>query len=175
MVDLYVSKGQPPLVQPNDVVYKGDILVSAFLNHKEEEEQEHDNKKPLAAEGEVIAEVWYKTEITVPVRNKYQVLTGEAQQKHYLHFSNFLLPIWNFRNPEYRQYQLETEEKNYYFLKWKLPISYLEQTIYKVDEITEKLTKQKARQIALEQARRELLRELPINAKITEEKSFARK
>ncbi|WP_058307412.1 sporulation protein YqfD [Gracilibacillus massiliensis] len=168
IVDLFVSKGQP-LVQPNDVVYKDDILVSAYLEQQEEGD-ETPKTKPLAAEGEVIAKVWYKSEISIPLTNHYHVLNGQAETKHYLHFSNILLPFWNFSNPDYTNYQIETEEKNFYFLKWKLPISYLKQTIYKSDVIEEKMTKKEAKTQALEQAKRELLRQLPLDAEIIEEK-----
>ncbi|SHN11237.1 sporulation protein YqfD [Gracilibacillus kekensis] len=168
IVDLFVSKGQP-LVRPNDVVYKDDILVSAYLEQQEEED-EGNKAKPLAAEGEVIAKVWYKSEVSIPLTNNYHVLNGQAETKHYLHFSSFLIPFWNFMNPDYTNYQMETEEKNFYFLKWKLPISYIKQTIYQSEVMEKKMEKQEAKTLALEQAKRELLRQLPLDAEITEEK-----
>ncbi len=169
IVDLYVSKGQP-IVKTNDLVYEGDILVSAFLSNQEDQEDEEEKAKPVAAEGDVIAKVWYKSEVTIPMTNHYHVLSGKSENKHYLHFSSFLLPFWNFKNPDYHHYQMETEEKNFYFLKWKLPISYINQTIYESDLIEQKMTKKKAKTQALIQAKRELLRELPPDAEITEEK-----
>ncbi|WP_018931592.1 sporulation protein YqfD [Gracilibacillus lacisalsi] len=166
--DLFVSRGQP-LVRTNDVVYPGDILVSAYLNESEEDDEEEE-RKPVAAEGEVIAKVWYKSEVTIPLDNQYQVLNGKTEQKHYLHASKYLIPIWNFKNPEYKHYQVDIEEKNFYFLKWKLPISYINQTIYEAELKEEQLSEDKAKEIALEQGRRQLRREIPHDAEITDEK-----
>ncbi|MGN8645519.1 sporulation protein YqfD [Gracilibacillus sp. HCP3S3_G5_1] len=169
--DLFVTRGQP-LVGTNDVVYEGDILVSGYLNQSEEngEEEDVDTGKPVAADGEVIAKVWYKSEITVPLDNQYQVLNGHNEQKHYLHASQFLIPIWNFKNPEYEHYQVDVEEKNFYFLKWKIPLSYVRQTIYEAEVVEEDITLEQAKEIAIEQGKRELMREIPHDAKITEEK-----
>ncbi|SFL81356.1 similar to stage IV sporulation protein [Gracilibacillus orientalis] len=164
--DLFVSRGQP-LVSANDVVYQGDILVSGYLKESEEDD---DERKPVAAEGEVIAKVWYKSEVTVPLDNQYLVLTGEMEQKHYLHISKYLIPIWNFEKPEYKHHQVDVEEKNFYFLKWKLPISYVKQSIYDAELKEEKVSKEKAKNIALEQGKRELMREIPHDAEITDEK-----
>ncbi|WP_208585945.1 sporulation protein YqfD [Gracilibacillus suaedae] len=165
--DLFISRGQP-LVRINDVVYPGDILVSAYLNESEEDDEEERN--PVAAEGEVIAKVWYKSEVTVPLDNQYHVLNGKSEQKHYLHASKYLIPIWNFDNPEYKHYQVDVEEKNFYFLKWKLPISYINQTIYEAELKEEQLSEEKAKKIALEQGKRQLMREIPHDAEITDEK-----
>ncbi|MGP4042403.1 sporulation protein YqfD [Gracilibacillus sp. D59] len=165
--DLFVSKGQP-LVSTNDVVYQGDILVSAYLNESEEDDDE--KGRPVAAEGEVIAKVWYKSEVTVPLDNQYLVLNGNMEKKRYLHASKFLIPIWNFKNPEYDHYQVDVEEKNFYFLKWKLPISYVNQTIYEAELKKEKITEEQAKNIAIEQGKRQLMREIPHDAEITGEK-----
>ncbi|QGH34969.1 sporulation protein YqfD [Gracilibacillus salitolerans] len=168
--DLFVTRGQP-LVRTNDVVYQGDILVSAYLNESEEDDEE-DEGKPVEAEGEVIAKVWYKSEVTVPLDNQYLVLNGKMEQKHYLHASKFLVPIWNFENPEYEHYQVDVEEKNFYFLKWKIPISYINQTIYEAELKEEQLSEENAKKIALEQGKRELMREIPHDAEITDEKAL---
>ncbi|UOQ86044.1 sporulation protein YqfD [Gracilibacillus salinarum] len=171
IVDLYVKKGQP-LVQPNDVVYQGDTLVSAFLNESDDENEDEKPKKsnPVAAEGEVIAEVWYKSEVTVPLNNEYAVINGMSEKKHYVHLSNYLIPIWNFKKPEFKDYQMDVEEKEFYFLKWKLPITYVEQTIYQKEMKKEQLTEKKAKEIALEQAKRELRSQISQEAEIKEEK-----
>ncbi|WP_347834399.1 sporulation protein YqfD [Gracilibacillus sp. JCM 18860] len=52
MVDLYVENGQP-LVKPNDVVNKNDILISAYLGDQKEEDKKEEEQapKPLVAKG----------------------------------------------------------------------------------------------------------------------------
>ncbi|MDX8045948.1 sporulation protein YqfD [Gracilibacillus sp. S3-1-1] len=171
ITDLFVEKGQP-LVKPNDVVYEGDVLVSGYLEQmdEEEEEEEQDSKKPVAAVGEVIAKVWYKSELVVPLTNEYQVLNGVSEQKHYLNAGAFLLPIWNFKNPDYQHYQLDVEETEFYFLKWKLPFSYVRQTIYEAERKIEERTEEEAKNMAIEHGKRQLMREIEHDAEIIEEK-----
>ncbi|MFC4404179.1 sporulation protein YqfD [Gracilibacillus xinjiangensis] len=176
IVDIYAEKGQP-LVKVNDVVEKGDILISAYLNDKEvegdeekEEKKETDKQSPLIAKGEVIAKVWYRSTITIPVKDSYDVLTGESSVKHYFNVFDFLIPVWNFRNPSYKEVQMETEEKEFYFLNWKLPVSYVKQTILEKEEILEERTIEAAKSLAKEQAVRRLKQMIPLNAKIEDEK-----
>ncbi|KAB8128729.1 sporulation protein YqfD [Gracilibacillus oryzae] len=172
IVDIYAEKGQP-LVKVNDVVAKNDILISAYLNNTdiEETDEEHINEQtPLAAQGEVIAKVWYRSSITVPLEDQYDVLSGETSVKHYLNMFNFLVPVWNFGNPEYKDVQVEAEEQEFYFLNWKIPVSYVKQTIREKEEILEKRTKEEAKKLALEQAERRLRQIIPLDAKIEDEK-----
>lgn len=81
IVDLYVENGQP-LVKPNDVVNKNDILISAYLGDQKEEDKKEEEQapKPLVAKGEVIAKVWYRSEIELSIDDKYEVLTGRVKR-----------------------------------------------------------------------------------------------
>ncbi len=146
IVDLYVENGQP-LVKPNDVVNKNDILISAYLGDQKEEDKKEEEQapKPLVAKGEVIAKVWYRSEIELSIDDKYEVLTGESEKKHYLKVIDWLIPVWNFRYPDYKNSQMEVNERSFYFLKWKLPISYVEQTIFEKEQIEEKRSEDEAK------------------------------
>ncbi|WP_163539597.1 sporulation protein YqfD [Gracilibacillus sp. YIM 98692] len=171
---VYVSNGQP-LVTENQVVQKGDILVSGYLVNQEaitedEDEEKEQTHKPVAAEGEVIAKVWYRSEIALPLEESYQVLSGNVMDKYYLRISRYLIPIWNWGKPEYSKFQLDTEERFLYFLKWKLPLSFIKQSISEKEEVTEKRTLEEAKQLALQQAKRNLKKEIPLDAEITKEK-----
>ncbi|WP_277678979.1 sporulation protein YqfD [Gracilibacillus dipsosauri] len=171
IVDLYVENGQP-LVKPNDVVNKNDILISAYLGDQKEEDKKEEEQapKPLVAKGEVIAKVWYRSEIELSIDDKYEVLTGESEKKHYLKVIDWLIPVWNFRYPDYKNSQMEVNERSFYFLKWKLPISYVEQTIFEKEQIEEKRSEDEAKKLALQQAKRRLKKSIPIDAEIIDEK-----
>lgn len=166
IADLFISKGQP-LVKPNDVVYPGDVLVTGSLGDQADEEE---NDLKVAAEGEVIAEVWYKSEVDMPLQQEHFVLSGNSETKHYLNFSQWFLPIWNFGKPDYDNFQLDIEEKDFYFLKWKLPIQYVKQTMYESTVSEQTLSEKEAKKLALEQAKRELTQQMGPKAEIKEEK-----
>ncbi|SER17912.1 similar to stage IV sporulation protein [Gracilibacillus ureilyticus] len=175
IVDIYAEKGQP-LVKVNDVVKKNDILISAYLNDNtqaekpEEDDDEELKSPPLIAEGEVIAKVWYKSTISVPLEDKYDVLTGETSVRHYVNVFDLLVPVWNFRNPEFEKTQVEADEKEFYFLNWKIPVSYVKRTILEKEETHEKRTEEAAMALAKEQALRRLKQMIPLDAKIEDEK-----
>lgn len=167
VANLFISKGQP-MVQTNDVVYPGDILVSGFLHSSDEEDT--NSGTIVGAEGEVFAEVWYKSEVTVPMEQELQLMKGINEKKHYLQFKDIVLPIWNFKQPSFSEYQIESEEKDFYFLKWKLPVTYTKKTIYQTEITKQQMEAEQARKIALAQARRELSRTTPPKTKIIDEK-----
>ncbi|WP_130859817.1 sporulation protein YqfD [Gracilibacillus phocaeensis] len=167
--DLFITKGQP-LVRTDDVVSKGDMLVSGYLKQVEEEEEEEEKRTAVGADGKVIAEVWYRSDVTVPIEQHFQTLKGTKEVKHYLRLKKWLLPVWNLDEPSFPQYQVEADERAFYFLKWKLPISYIKQTIYETEETTQQLQKEQAKQLALAHARREIERKTPPESKILDEK-----
>ncbi|ENH97507.1 hypothetical protein J416_05833 [Gracilibacillus halophilus YIM-C55.5] len=169
VVDLYVEKGQP-LVKQNDTVHVNERLISGILGEEEEMEEKDSDNPPVAAEGEVIAKVWYRSEVAIPLRDSYGVLTGDSENKYYVHASNKLFPIWNFRNPDYHDYQIEVEERSFYFLKWKLPFSFVKQTVYQKEKIEVDRTSKTAKTLALQQSRRKLRQEIGVDGEIIDEK-----
>src|SRR5699024_1002964 len=107
------------------------ILLVSGVMRKEEEDDEDDNEDPepkkktevVAADGEVIAETWYESSVTVPLKSHYEMITGEKKHKYYISFSNLSLPIWGFSDPDFKHIHRETSEKPPYFFKWKLPFT----------------------------------------------------
>ncbi|MDL4841503.1 sporulation protein YqfD [Aquibacillus rhizosphaerae] len=172
IVDMFVSKGQP-LVNVNDFVEKGDILVSGVLgkekndkeNDKEEDEESDENM--VEAEAEIIAKTWYETEVNIPIKANYEVLTGENKKKYYLRFGDFLLPIWGFLNPEYENTEVESTQKTLNFLKWELPISFVKQKIQEKELVNETRTTKEARTEAIKQATKDLQKDLGHEAEIS--------
>src|SRR5690606_16596209 len=89
---MYVSKGVPQ-VEINDYVEPGKILVSGTLN--EVTENEDDDKKEkrkeivVPAEGEIIASTWYEIDVTIPLKQNYELLTGQQEKKYYIGIKDF--------------------------------------------------------------------------------------
>lgn len=108
ITNLFVEKGQP-LVKVNDFVNEGEVLVSGIIGNEK-------NKKVVAAKGKVYGETWYKSEVEVPLKTDFQVLTGNGYTKHYLDFKAFKMPLWAFNKEKYGSKVTEKVEHPLYFL-----------------------------------------------------------
>jgi len=173
ITNVYVAKGTP-MVQVNDYVEPGDMLVSGVFqkeNDKDsEEEQNHTTTPPVAAEAEITANTWYEVSVTVPLEYNYEILTGNREKKYYLRVGDFQLPIWGFGEPPYDDTHREITEKKINFLKWELPITYVETILSEKAYNKEERTKDEAIEAGIEQAITQLEHELGPDAKILSEK-----
>ncbi|WP_053219129.1 sporulation protein YqfD [Virgibacillus senegalensis] len=171
IVDMFVAKGLP-VVEVNDLVKPGQVLVSGNLNGNLADEQEDGEEKQakqeklVAAEGKVIAETWYEVETTVPLKANYQTLTGESETKYQIHLGKLKIPIWGFKKVEYEHVYKEITSKPLYFLHWTLPISIVEEQWNEQAPFNEKRSRQTAREEAVKQASKQLHSELGKDAKI---------
>ncbi len=172
IVDLFVEKGKP-MVRVNDTVQKGDLLISSdytFSNDQENEEEDKNKKSKSITKGEIIAKVWYKSIIEVPLSSKFSTLTGKVYSKYYLGVGNKRLPIWNFNNSKFDDYQIEEVVKNFYFLNWKIPVTFSTFNVNEVKQKSIQYTKNEAKKLGMKEARRKLEMALPNGSKIETEK-----
>ncbi|KPH75875.1 MULTISPECIES: sporulation protein YqfD [Bacillaceae] len=170
---MYVAKGLP-MVQVNDYVEPGDLLVSGKIssNDQEEESEKEKEKKVnyVAAEGEITAETWYEVKVASPIEYSYEELTGNKETKYYIQIADFKFPVWGFGDPEYEQIHYDTKVSSINFLKWELPIKIVDTVLSEKVYYKGERTKEEAIQTGMEQARSELLLKLGKDAKIMSEK-----
>ncbi len=159
---IYVEKGQP-LVQVNDYVDKGQVLVSGFIGKE-------NNKKSIAAVGEVYGETWYLTQVDIPIKSTIPVLTGEAYNRHYLKVGSLNIPVWGFFPPEFDRQEEYTAERPFYFWKWKLPFSYVGKTLHEQEIVERIYDDDEAIEQAIEMGRDQVLSNLDRDAQIKGEK-----
>lgn len=174
ITNMYVAKGLP-MVKVNDYVEKGDILVSGMISENvldEEDEEKEKNKKVdyVAAEGDITAKTWYEVNVTSPLVYNYEELTGKQEKRYFLQFGDFRLPIWGFRKPDYEAIHYETNENEINFLKWQLPIKFVDTILSEKVYFEGERTKEEAVEKGIEQARSELKLELGTEAQIVSEK-----
>ncbi|WP_188453621.1 sporulation protein YqfD [Virgibacillus oceani] len=169
--NMYVSKGLSK-VKVNDYVEPGDILVSGKIDSigDSDKKKKEGKSKFVASEGEVIAETWYKTKVTVPLEANFELLTGEKEKKYSLKFGDFKIPIWGFGKSEFKNIHKELNENPIHFFKWTLPIHFVETTLSEKTYNKVKRTKEEAIKIGIKQAKSELLLRLQSDAKIISEK-----
>ncbi len=159
---MFVEEGQPQ-VEVNDYVKEGQLLVSGVIGNEDE-------TKDVPAKAKIMGETWYKTSVELPLDSKFEVFSGNEKRKHYLAVGSWKIPIWGFGKNEYKQYVKETEEKNIKFLKWKLPIHYIEKTIKEKEGVNRKYSKKEAIKVAKKLARNNLDSTLPEDAEIISQK-----
>ncbi|WP_182200542.1 sporulation protein YqfD [Paraliobacillus salinarum] len=171
ITDMYVSKGRP-IVSVNDYVKKGDILVAGTLKEEQEEESEDKKSKNIyvAAQAEIYANTWYESTVSTPTEADYHVLTGDNKNKYYVTIGNVSFPVWGFFQKDYEDQQIEMEKRPLHFFQWTLPIHIIKMNIHERDHIKEKRTKEEAKQIGIEQAKKNLQLQLGRDSKIIKEK-----
>ncbi|WLD92123.1 sporulation protein YqfD [Alkalihalobacillus sp. AL-G] len=155
---MYVEKGQPK-VEVNQTVNEGDLLVSGYIGKDK-------NTKTVAAKGKVYGEVWYVTDTTVSLTSKYNTYTGERTTKHYVSLFGWRIPIWGFDSIEYKLYEPLIETKTFRFLKWELPVYYIQKDILEAEKVTRSYSEADAVSIAKEMAKEDLENKLDDDAEI---------
>jgi len=162
IVDMFVEDGKAK-VNIHDHVKPGQLLVSGIVG-------EGERTKIVPAKGEVYGEVWYKTDVTQPLKNTLQVFNGNEQRKYFIKFGDFPIQIWGFGKIDFREFEIESDERKIRFLKWELPISYLHQTIREREEVTRVYSRSEAIEVAKLKARNDIKKHLGENDKIKGEK-----
>jgi similar to stage IV sporulation protein len=162
IVDMYVEKGQQ-LVNRYDYVEQGQTLVSGQIGSG-------DHTEYVAAKGEVWGETWYTSRVNLPLQTDFKVFSGEEKRKQSLLIGQLEIPIWGFGKPKFKKFETERNEHKIHFLKWNLPISYVETTIREREDIQRTYTNKEAEELALELARKEIKSKLDEDAIIKDEK-----
>ncbi|MDR7000422.1 sporulation protein YqfD [Neobacillus niacini] len=159
---MYVEDGQP-VVNLNDHVEPGQLLVSGEIGME-------GKTKAVAAKGEVLGETWYMGHVELPFKTNFKVFNGKEKQKHFVKLGKFELPVWGFGKPKFKEYETETNENKIHFLKWKLPISFVNKTLREREEITRTYTEKEATQNAIDLARNKIKSHIDEDAIIKDEK-----
>lgn len=150
---MFIESGQP-LVSVNDLVHKGDILVSGIIDHSEEDtdEESEENQITVPAEGKVFANTWYEMDVSSSLYQFQEKLSGEKMTKYYIQLFQYELPIWNFWKEPYSNALEEVEKQPIHLLKWELPIPVVKKTIYNKETLNQIRTEEEAKKVAIDHA-----------------------
>lgn len=158
VTDIQVVRGKP-LVRVNQVVHKGDMLVSGVIGNEA-------NQSVVGAEGVIKGIVWYESTIEVPLTRRYKTYTGEHYNRHYLILFNRALPLTGYGKKPYPQYET-TEERNQ--LQWRdrpLPFGWLRQEVLEAQIVEQTISEAEAAAAGLERAKADLLSDRGKDAEI---------
>lgn len=155
---IFAEQGQA-MVEDRDFVKKGDILISGIVGSDEQE-------KVMPAKGSVLGEVWYLSEVTVPLKSTIITNTGDTLNKYYIKLGKISIPIWGFEKDSFSKKEMITDMRPFYFLKWQLPISFQKDKIFEIEHSERVLSEKQAKELAFELTEKDLMRQLPSDAEI---------
>ncbi|WP_018661431.1 sporulation protein YqfD [Heyndrickxia acidiproducens] len=159
--EMFVEKGKP-VVKQHQYVKKGQLLVSGVIGNDKE-------KYPVAATGKVYGKTWYKSEVELPLKSRFQVYTGKEKRKYYLQIGSWKMPVWGFKNHTFTRYDTDEESRAVKFIKWDLPLHFIRRTVREKETIDRVYTKEQAAKEAKAMAKQDLRKKLPRDAKIMDE------
>lgn len=152
---IFVEKGKA-IVNVNDYVHKGQLLVSGNIS----------KSVLVPAKGIVLGEIWYKSNVEIPLRSEFSVFNGKEETDHYVSFKKTSIPIWGFKKNEIVNFERDETKKPLFFLGWKLPVAYKTVTYRDKENVNREYSRKEAKQKGLEVAESDLKKRLPKNSEI---------
>lgn len=151
------------VVNPHQYVDKGQILISGIIGNDMRQGM-------VAARGKVEGEVWYLSNVTIPLEQKRSAYTGITEDNHFLLAGNYAVRIWPFQIQPFQH--VDTEEKKYQFSLpgLEFPLGWKVETRQEVEEQKFRLSQEKAIEMAKEFGRQDVLKRAGKDATIKEEK-----
>lgn len=160
--NIFAQHGKP-MVRPTDFVRKGDILVSGLIGKE-------DSPTAVAAKGIVEGEVWYETEVVIPIKQKQSVFLGEQHRNFYLVWGEKQFKVWGFDEPTFKEYETKEETR---VIRWRdktFPIGWKEETLQSAEVSERKISEEEALELAKQTAKQDILTKMGNGGYIKEEK-----
>jgi similar to stage IV sporulation protein len=114
------TRGQV-LVHPGQTVHPGQILISGSLA---------DGTRTVAAQGQVFAEVWYTSQVEVPLHVPQQALTGRFVAEDFLSVGGLNLRVWGWREPPFAAAFESDSVTDWHLGSWRLPVQWRHVKLY---------------------------------------------
>lgn len=153
VVTYILAEAGQAMVKVNQYVKKGQVLISGYIGKE-------DRLKATAASGKVLAETWYETTVTIPIRNHLDTLTGQVKTSYGLRFFGKEIYLPWMKKPEFEQIYEEVHSTPVYFLKWKLPIHWLEKRFFEGEQVDSVYTKREIQALGEKLAREKMREEI---------------
>ncbi|PSL45023.1 hypothetical protein B0H94_10728 [Salsuginibacillus halophilus] len=175
--EMYVEQGTA-VKEPGDFVQPGEVLISGILNPPEPGEESSDNTPPqsVAAEGEVLGEVWYEADVTFTPGPDLSLLSGEREVAYQMNAFGLTLPIWgNQASEAFTEPVVRANTHSWRIFGYELPLQTKSITYYEQSQQTAELPDDAMEITAVELTSHELKKELPEDAEVTGEKILHRR
>lgn len=158
--DLKVDRGNP-LVEVNDTVEKGQVLVSGKYGDIEKPEQ----NTIVGAKGKVIGHIWYEAEVKVPLNYEKKFLTGNTEDSLSLYIAGKLFKN-PFNSPKFSKYETTTKIKKLFIGSWELPVGFAYEKCMEMRVEKKRLSIEEAVSLGIKYAEEKLASQLGKDGKV---------
>jgi similar to stage IV sporulation protein len=143
---VFATRGEV-VVGPGQVVHPGEVIISGNLGQ---------GAARVPADGKVLAEVWYTTDVNVPLQVSHSGMTGLKYRQGSLMLGSFGVHLWGWKQPHYHS-QFNTVTQTHWSIgKYQLPVQWKTVTNYEVQRIALVRSEQKAKAAALQLANQDV-------------------
>ncbi len=139
-----------PLVKEGDTIKQGSILIGGWLEGK------YTGMRYVHANGEVTAKVWYTQKEKVQLKQTISERTGTQENKYSVTINNFRINFYKTLSKLKNYDTIEETKKIKIFSDFYLPIQIIKNTNYEYIQKDIQYTKQQAKELAIEKAKREI-------------------
>ncbi|MBW5444885.1 sporulation protein YqfD [Cohnella sp. CFH 77786] len=162
VVTRIVAESGRPLVERNERVKRGQVLVSGWLG-------EGELRKAVVSKGTVRGLVWHEMRIVSPLVREQKTLTGASKERSYWVVGNRALQISGYGGEPFAESRTGSAIYPWKILSWTLPFGIMKEKELEVRTVRDELTEDQAKEAGLRQAREELLAKCGPDARITSE------
>lgn len=167
VTEIRSTKGKP-LVKPNAVVRKGDVLISGIIG-------EGENRQAVPAQGVIKGIVWYESDIEVPLVQRRKVYTGESYGRFYLIFGSRALQVTGYGQQAYELSETVSSRKMLQWRSYSLPFGWMSEKVLEARITEEELDEPAAKAWGVERAKAELLAGAGADARLVSYKTLQEK
>jgi similar to stage IV sporulation protein len=163
--DMRVEQGKP-VVQVNDMVKKGQLLVSGIYGNPEEDGSE----RVVGAKGKVWGEVWYDSDVVVPLEQKRKVYTGNRDRGYYPYVASRIIRLPFLYPVPFKDFETVERAHVLRLFHWRLPIGWVVEERLEMKWIKRRLTPEEAIRLGKERARADVREKIGPDGRILLEK-----
>ncbi|PTM59479.1 sporulation protein YqfD [Desmospora activa] len=163
--DMQVERGRP-VVEVKDVVKKGELLVSGYYGNPEQSNE----GKLVGAKGKVWGQVWYESEVEVPLVQKRKVYTGNRETGYYPFLAARIVrpPFW--QKESFTRFETIQHVKALQLGSWRMPFGWVEEERLEMEWVKKKIPEKEAIALGVERAREDLLSQMGEGARVLDQK-----
>lgn len=151
-----VTRGRAVIKAPT-YVKPGQVLISGILSEGEPN---------VPAAGRVMAEVWYQSQVNVPLHVSHSGLTGKFITRTYIQMAGARFRIWGFQEPHFSDVYQRESVTHWQFGHIPLPIQLSRIRIYQVTHTAQNSSMQAAQKSALTLAASDVNKEVGMDGQM---------
>jgi len=163
VVHSVIAEAGKPMVSVNQFVEKGQVLISGIIGNET-------RQSAVEARGKVQGEVWYVSNVSLPLSQVIVQYTGEKQQKQYLVLGRYAVQIWPLREEPFARFEIKEDRHQLGYRDFLLPIGWKTVTLSEVQPVRRKWSMDEAVEAGKQAAREDVLSRAGEDATIKGEK-----